>query len=663
MSKSKKEKIGADLDQIVKWYNEGVQYQKGIGLDRTVPECVKFYEGDQWKPATPKTKYFPRPVINIVEMICNNKKSQVASSPVKIVFKSESEQAAVEKFNRFAQYEQMRLRQDEINNKVVLDGVIKGSMCLYYYWDKDAVGLDGLVDGDIGVQIIDPLNVIFANPNEKDIQKQDWVMLISRENVENVKAITDKGVDKSKIADDSNDSMYNETESDTEKYVTVLTRFFRYNGEVYFERATKTVVFNKARAFTPNPEQYKKVISGEIEDTDNIEQEQRNSFMQVKKATLYPIAFGQWKQRDKSIYGRGEVETIIPNQKAINWTLGLQILMAQNEGMSPVVVKPDALRGQKITNEPGQVLTDYSKTGNGINFPNKPGMTQASVSLADKIADLTRAATGSSEVMSGEIISAGMSGAAIAQLQSQALKPIEDLQKNYWRVMEQVGEILEQFMRFFFNGKKFEYTEEDGENKRTVVDTFNSAEYKNVHFDVVAEAVAGTVMSDVADINMLDTLYAKGAISLKTYITCYPDNAIANRQKLLDNITNDENNQVAQLTAQVQQLQLQLKQATDVVMEQQKIVDSANSIITENRNLKQRLIALTVEYAQKIQQANAILVGAGKKNQELQADAAAMAQEIAAARGIKPGSYNEQVMNEVPDAVGAANNPGNPGVK
>ena len=40
-----------------------------------------------------------------------------------------------------------------------------------------------------------------------------------------------------------------------------------------------------------------------------------------------------------------------------------------------------------------------------------------------------------------------------------------------------------------------------------------------------------------------------------------------------------------------------------------------------------------------------------------------MAQEIAAARGIKPGSYNEQVINEVPEAVGAANNPGNPGVK
>ena len=640
MSKNKKQKIGATLEQLNRWYEDGIKYQKQIGLDKVVPECVKFYEGDQWKPATTNTKHFPRPVVNIVEMICNNKKSQVASSPVKIVYKSEGDEAAVEKFNRFAQYEQSRLRQDEVNNKMLLDGAVKGSMCLYYYWDKDAIGLDGLIDGDIGVQIIDPLNFIPANPNEKDVQKQDWVMLVSRESVESVRAIADKGINKQTINDDSNESVYNEAESETEKYVTVLTRFFRHNGEVYFERATKSVKFNEARPLTPNPEQYKKMLAGEEMDNADEIKEQPNSFMQVEKATIYPIAFGQWKQRDKSIYGRGEVETIIPNQKAINWTLGLQILVAQNEGMSPIIVKPDALRGQKITNAPGEIITDYSKNGNGINFPNKPGMTQASVSLADKIAELTRVATGSSEVMSGEIISAGMSGAAIAQLQSQALKPIEDLQKNYWRVMEQVGEILEQYMRFFFNGKKFESTDKDG--KKTTIETFSSAEYKSVHFDVVAEAVAGTIMSDVADINMLDSLYAKEAISLKTYITCYPDNAIANRQKLLDQIESDENNQVAQLTEQVAQLQLQLKQSTDVVMQQQEIVDKANSIISENRALKERLIALTAEYTQKIQQANLILTGAARRNKEIQNDSALMAMELLKSRGINPDALPQE---------------------
>ena len=630
-----KTQIGATIEQINTWFKDAVAYQTSLGLTKTIPQCVKFFEGDQWAEPTKNTKYFPRPVVNIVEMNVNNKKSQVLSSPIKIVYKSNNKEALVDKFNKFAEYEFGRLKQEDLNNKAVLDGEIKGSFCFYYYYDESIVGLDGIKEGDIAVQLIDPLNVLFANPNEKDEQKQDWIMLVSREDVKKIKAIADKGIDTTLIQADDSESVYNETESDTEKYATVLTRFFRHNGEVYFERATKEVIFNKARPFTPNVEHFKEVIDGK----KSIEQESKpeDQYKRCNKATLYPIVFSSWKERDKSIYGRGEVETIIPNQKAINWTLGLQILIAQNEGMSPVVVSPDALRGQKITNEPGQVLTDYSKAGNGIRFPQKQGMSTSSVALVDKISDLTRVVTGSSEVMNGETISAGMSGAAIAQLQAQALKPIQDLQKNFWRTMEKIGEVLEQFFRFFFKNKKFQYEDKE-QNNQIITDEFNSEDYKNIHFDVIAEAVAGTVMSDVADINILDVLYSKGAISLKTYINCYPDNAICNRQKLLDNIESEENGIVAQLQMQLQQSQAQLQQTVQALEEQEKTINNAKAIVDENRQLKEKLIALQAEYTQKVQQANKILYGLANKTNEFYKDAQIMAQEVAQSRGIKNNS-------------------------
>ena len=645
MDKKKKEhRIGATIEQINTWYRDAVAYQAAIGLPTTIPECVRFYQGDQWAPPTKDTKYFPRPVVNIVEMNCNNKKSQVLSSPIKIVYSCDNPKINVDKFNRFAEYQQARLKQDEMNNRAVLDGIVKGSWCQYFYWDKDIVGLDGLIEGDIASQLIDPANVLFADPSEKDVQKQEWVMIVSRENVDKIREIADEGVDKNKICDDDSDSFYNEVESDTTKYTTVLTRFFRYEGEVYFERATKAVIFNEARPFTPNVKKYKNVIDGKKDNKEK--DEPSNIFIKKQKANIYPIVFKSWKDRDKSIYGRGEVETIIPNQKAINWTLGLQILMAQNEGMSPVIVAPDALRGQKITNKPGQVLTDYSKTGNGIKFANKPGMTQSSVNLVDKIADLTRVAIGSSEVMNGEIISAGMSGAAIAQLQAQALKPIEDLQKNFWRGMEEVGEILEQFMRFFYKDKKFQYIDENNDGKLKT-DTFDSEEYHNVHFDVVAEAVAGTVMSDVANINILDGLFAKGAISLKTYIKCYPDNAIANREKLLEYIDEEEQSQIIQMTTQLQQLQMQLQQASEILKEQEQTINSAETIINENKSLKEKLIALQAEYTTKIQQANQILTGLIAKGSEYYKDAQVMASELAKNRGIDiQNLYTTNVKNQ-----------------
>lgn len=627
MKESNKPEIGATVEQLNSWYKEARAYQKSIGIDTSMPECVDFYEGRQWPEVTEATRHFPRPVVNIIEMNCNNKKSQVLSSPVKIVYKSAlgTKNETIDKFNRFAEYEFARLRQDDLDHKAILDGIIKGSYCLYYYYDNSIVGLDGLVEGDIAAQLVDPINVLFANPNEKDEQKQDWVMLISRENIESIKKMADKDVDQSKIQDDNNDSVYNEQESDTEKYATVMTRFFRHNGEVYFEKATQEVVFNKARPLTPNVEHFKAAVAGKKEEKAK-EIKPEDKFKRSKKATLYPIVFSSWKERDKSIYGRGEVETIIPNQKAINWTLGLQILIAQNEGAGGAIVSPDALRGQKITNKPGQTLTDYSKSGDGIRFPKRPGMTQASVSLAEKIADLTRVVTGSSEVMSGEVISAGMSGAAIAQLQAQALKPIEDLQKAYWRSKEKVGEIMEQFLRLYFKDKKFQYTA-DKEGKEIKEDIFNSADYKDIQFDVVAEAVAGTIMSDVADINILDGLFAKGAINLKTYINCYPDNAIANRQKLIESVEAEEQNVVNQLTKQVQEQQARLQQ-------QEGIIQSAESIVNENRALKEKLIALQAEYTGKVQQMNKVLTGMAVRGKEFYNDAQAMAGELAKQRGL-----------------------------
>ena len=629
--KSKKKEIGAKLDQLWSWYRDAVAYQNSIGLNKTIPECVRFYEGDQWPKATNATKHFPRPVINIIEMNCNNKKSQVLSSPVKIVYESESHKANTDKFNHFAEYQQGRLRQDDLNNKAILDGIIKGSYCSYFYWDDSIIGLDGLKEGDIAEQVVDPANVLFANPNEKDEQKQDWIMIVSRENVERIKQIADKGVDMAKITEDDNESIYNEQESETTKFATVITRFFRVNGEVYYERATKGAVFNKARPFTPDVEKYKKLLAGDTEETEAQPEKQENQFLRKRKATLYPIVFSSWKERDKSIYGRGEVEIMIPNQKAINWTLGLQILVAQNEGMSPVIVRPNALKGQKITNEPGQILTDYSNTQDGIKFPQKPQMSQASINLVDKMADLTRAATGSSEVMSGEVISAGMSGAAIAQLQSQALKPIEDLQRGYWRHMEKIGEVLEQFFRFFYKDKTFQYKDKENNIHN---ETFNSKEFENERFDVVAEAIAGTLMSDVSNINLLDGLFAKGAISIETYLKSYPENAIMNRQKLLDSIEAEQQEQVAIMSRQLQETQAQLQQAIAQLEEDKKAIDQSASVVNENRNLKKQILAIQAEYSSKIAQGNKILGDLMGKAKEYYSDAKSMANEVAKARGI-----------------------------
>lgn len=632
----KKEVIGSTVEQLVNWKKDSDAYLASIGLTSEAPTNIRFYEGDQWPEASDKTNFIPRPVLNIIEKICDNKRSQILSSPVKIIYKSDAQDVGVEKFNRFANYQIKRLQLEELAEEIMLDGQQIGSYALYFYWDKDAVGIDGVADGDIGVQVYDPLNVRFANPNEKDEQKQEWIMLISRESVDKVKKSADKGVDLTLITKDDNESVYNESESDTEKYVTVMTRLFRCNGEVYFERATSSVVINEAKPITPKVYEIKEQL---LEDSKkkpkNTKQEPINP--KADKATKYPIMFSAYKERKHSIYGRGEVEKLIPNQKAINQSLSLQLLAGQNDAISAWIVKSGALRGQKITNAPGQVIHDYwTGQGDGVKQLHKNATSVASLGLAEKMADLTSSVAGSSEVMSGEIVSAGMSGAAIAQLQSQALKPIQSLQKAYWRSMEKVGEILEQFLRFYYTDKKFTY-KDDKDN--VVLENFNSSDYRTKHYDVVAEAVAGTIMSDVSTIAMIDNLFAKGIIDFKTYIECYPPNALANREQLKKAAEEQEQ----MLMIQLQQAQAQIQQLSQRIASDEKLIDQANNIVNQNNQLKRQMIQLQSEYAQKIQAANIILQGASRKAQEYKADATEFATALGTQQGlVQPNNLNNK---------------------
>lgn len=354
-------------------YQNGLSYQASIGIAEKYPTFVKFYEGDQWAKPTKNTKNLPRPVVNIIKMICRNKKSALLSTQVKLVFKTDDRSVDVQRFNRFADYIQKEIGQDILDKKAVHDGVVKGSYFYHYYWDAEAKGKDGITEGGLRCEIIDPLNIFFANPTELDEQKQKWIIIASREDVESVKAKCDAGVDKDAISSDESESRYGTIEQEGNKLVTVLTRYFRKDGEVYCEKATRSTIINKPFAITPNIEEAKKELgidANEDAPNNSLPDSTHNDAKELQpstaKAYLYPIVAGNYEIREKCIYGLGEVEGLIPNQKSINFNIAMALLNAQEVAWGKYIVAPDALKGQTITNAPAQVLVDYSKGGNGI---------------------------------------------------------------------------------------------------------------------------------------------------------------------------------------------------------------------------------------------------------------------------------------------------------
>ena len=678
-------------------YENGQAYQRSLGLTTQIPINVDFYEGRQWAAKTESTKHIPRPVVNIVKFIARNKKASIVGSPVSIVFTSNRNPEMANKLTEFNKTIEREMEMDEIRNRKVHEGLLKGTSVIHYYWDAEAKGEMGEFEGGVRAEVIDALNVFFANPQERDEQKQKWIIIASRIEVDAAREMLSKkyAANKDLVQPDDAEKYYtDEEEQDGTELCTVLTRYFRKDGEVFYERGVKGTMLHDAIPMTPSSvdveEDYE---TEEIESVEGYENEPKNKakshdkrygnkmddgedklqdfpnkqadekiVSDSKKFMLYPISVYNYETREKSIYGISEVEEIIPNQKALNFIFMMQLLSIQNMAWGKWIVKAGALK-QQITNAPGQILTDHTPYGvKGISRSDEPPINNAPMAFVDQLISTTRVVTGSTEVMTGEAQTSGQSGQAIANLQAQALKPIQELRERYLRSCKKEAKIVKQFYELFYDGKEFEYSIE-GSNpmqmmqgmpqsmpqgmpqmpmqqpntKQFVTDKFYGADMDGVMFDIDIEAGAGTPYSETLVIQLLTEYLQAGYIDYETYLELLPAQIATFQSTLLKKVKEGNVNQMKQMQQQLAALQEQVGQyqqfvesLKDRMAKQGATVDKVNAVISENRRLNAVLAELQAEYTAKINEANAVLLTQQQQNNQTRQDAEMMAMMMAA---------------------------------
>lgn len=545
-----------ETTHLWKMYEEGVNYQIKTGLRHNIPIFIDFYEGRQWPQPTENTKNLPRPVINIVKMICRSKKSSILSSPARVLYKSFSPQVDTDKLNSFATSIFKEINQEGLDRQALDDGIKKGSYFYHYYWDKDAQGITGKIEGGVRCELIDPLNIFFSNPAQLDEQKQGWILISTPTDLHKVQALADEGVDFGKIEQEIK-------ESDS-KTVLLLTRYFKIDGEVWCERGTKSCIVNAPFKLTPDKSYFKGFLRNSNEVGEIATKSEKNTVNDkylasllrenTPKVTLYPVVSGYYERKEGSIYGISEIEGIIPNQKAINFNVAMTLLNSQQCAWGKYIALPNALKGQAITNSPGQVLIDYSGTGDGIKRMKDEGISDVPMSIVQAITDLTRTVTGTNEILAGEALSKSLSGVAIAQLQAQAEVPIEDLRATFWDSKRKQGLVLAQFIRLYYFDKEFiRVTTDENGQECEICDRFSSKDYESSVFDVVVEPTRGTKSSISSDISMLDSCLRNGNISFETYIKAYPETALSNKSAILRQIYDEKASEITKLRKELEQ--------------------------------------------------------------------------------------------------------------
>ena len=551
--------------EIWKQYLDGVKYQQSMGFTTDFPKFISFKEGDQWAAVTENTKNLPRPVFNITEMFIRSKRAAVTNQGLSLtytpleVFDDANQQAKAEQgakdFTDFAKIMWENLDQEDLNNEFVDDAVTVGTGILHYYWNPNKKGGNQLKwNGDMQGEVLDPLNVFFSNPQRRKVQDQEWVIIQDRMTVKEARDLARREEVPEELvrligADNNESGEYTaETKEVTDNdKITVLLKYFKKDGSVYYSKSTSSLVIVEDRLLTP-----------EVEGS-------------TYKMTLYPIALMSCIRRKKCIYGLGYAQDVIAINKAVNQLKAMQLLNAIQCGNPALVTRPNAIR-QKITNQGGQIITDYSPDGNGIRYMQPPNFSTIFSQLGNEMFELARTTTGVTDVSTGETLGANMAASAIIALQNPAKTPIKELQNRYFSAIKEVGDIWLEFFKAYYNmDRNMIVEDEDGKAENRV---FNGSNYADIDYKLKVEVAVASDKETLA-VSLLDAMRAREDINKEQYVELMPDDAMPFKANIKEIWKKEKQDVLVQAMGQIKQQQMII----DQLQGQQGDVQKSNQLL------------------------------------------------------------------------------------
>jgi hypothetical protein len=660
------------------------QYKSAVGttdwstnLEAMVSQAQDFYNGKQYPKGNANNAI--RVTLNICSFAATIKASKVCGTPIYIAYTADDPDVDCGKLRQFDEYNQSKLRQKTFNFQAALNGFVNGTEITFVRWDDDDTSYKGIYKGGLVYEHIDPRNFAVANNRLPDIQNQAWVMFWCHMEVSAIEEMLEAKSDKEKnekleaIRREVDPSGGKDSAALSRSLVRVYTRYFRVDGEVYFECATQTVdifAYPKPLNRRLHKAKIKKIIdefrakqdeapaNGEnvkdyaIDYEDAVMQKYDSTVLSdeeykgiKEKFSLYPFASFAPFAINGSFWGRSDITSLIPTQKAINFMLSMTLKCAENNAYNKIFAKADALQGQVITNEPSQIIYDYSGFTNswGIKMAETPPVPNGLTDFTDRLLAMTRIVCGFNDVMDGSVTNKDMSGYMLQQMIKQSNTSIEQQQQIFWEFNEKLAEIRLMFYKHYVDKARYtaalpeaEYDENEEarqmlynaalkgrkfetmpgakpedfakQSKRVKVEEILGDELYGVNIDIAVEAMQGLADSKLIEQQMFDNLFLNGGIQnvepqwLQAYFECSPNVSPRTKAAIRGIIEREKRSRIAQLEDQLK----------EVVGKTQQIIAYAqqleNTVGVQGSYLKN----LTAEFTGKIAMQNKVIGGLQK---------------------------------------------------
>ncbi len=554
-------------DQTREWqqYLDGQDYNNKINLYENVNKNERFYAGDQWAGVV--SNGLPTPVFNIFKRIINYFIATIMSQNIAVQFVAEgvgdepanAEEALIkEAAETLTQYSETLAEKNKmlaLLRQALLDSALSGDACAYDYFEASInTGQD--MQGDICIEGIDSVNVMFGNPNDKRVNAngkpvQPYIIIVFREMVANLKAEAKANkVEKSKI-----DLITADTDTD-----------YQSGDRAKIELDNKGDEVGKATALLKLWKQDGKIMAKKSTRYTDIRPEWDTGL------TLYPVAWMNWDPRKNSYHGQAVGTGLVPNQIFINKMFAMAMMSLMHTAFPKALYNKSVITGwdNMVGGAIGVDVDPAQNIMNAAGYMQPGNMSEQVFKLIDLAIQYTKDMLGATDAALGEVKPDNTS--AIIAVQQSAAIPLETIKQNLYQFVEDIAYNLLDMMATKYGKRKIDVVVMG----QRVTKEFDFASLKNMKLRIKIDVGPSSYWSQIAAMQTLDALLVADRITFLQYLDRVPNGLIPKSQELIKEIEAQDTKQqfiwklmgdfMDTLPPEVQE---QLKQMEPDAMEQQ----------------------------------------------------------------------------------------------
>lgn len=489
-------------------YEAGVRFNQGIDLYECVQTNENFFIGKQWEGV--QANGLPTPVFNFLKRVVLFSVANVSTENLKLHAKplaplGEHPRETVEflteilngQFASIFEFNKMGACIREFCRNAAVDG----DGCLYAWWDPEWDAGQG-ARGGIRTEVLQNTQVLFGNPNDREVQSQPYILIEKRMLVEEARALAGREADPDAVTADGKEGGDSRLDQLGGEKVTVLTRLWRdgESGTIHAFQCTRTAEIR------------------------------REWDLGIKR---YPLVWMNWDYVQDCYHGQAMITGLIPNQIFVNKLFAMSMISLMTLAYPKVIY--DRTRVSQWSSRVGAAIGVNGSVDGVAKIMDPASVSPQIGQFIDIAVGYTQKFLGASDVALGDARPDNTS--AIIALQRAAATPMELTRQALLQAIEDMGRIYMDFMGAYYGERPVESSRADaasGQAVETAAVLFDFSALRGIPCSVELDVGASSYWSEIASMQTLDNLLIQGKISTVEYLKRLPAGQITDREALIE---------------------------------------------------------------------------------------------------------------------------------